>query len=86
MALALQRAVVARTLVEHAFAQMKKTGVAPDLSSALELGHVVAAEMQERIAQARDAKNLNEAVEMAASSKRLMTVMKEAEQCLTVSK
>ena len=86
MAMALQRAVVARTLVEHAFAQMKKTGVAPDLSSALELGHVVAAEMQERIAQARDAKNLNEAVEMAASSKRLVTVMREAEQCLTVSK
>jgi len=86
IALALQRAVVARTLVEHAFAQLNKNGVAPELSSALELGHVVAAEMQEHIAQARDAKNLNDAVEMAASSKRLMTVMGEAERCLTLSK
>jgi hypothetical protein len=86
ISLALQRAVVARTLVEHAFAQLKKTGVAPDLENALQLGHSVAAEMQERIAQARDAKHLNDAVEMAASSKRLMTVMGEAERCLTVSK
>ena len=83
---ALQRAVVARTLVEQNFEQLKKTGAAPDLFSALELGHVVAAEMQEFIAQARNAKNLGEAVEMAASSKRLITVMGEAERCLTVSK
>lgn len=84
--LALQRAVVARTLVEQGCGQLQKTGSAPGLFSALELGHAVAAEMQERIAHARHAKNLNEAVEMAASSKRLTTVMGEAERCLTVSK
>jgi hypothetical protein len=84
--LVLQRAVVARTLVEQAFGEMKHSGEITNLSSALELGHEVATELQERIARARDAKNLNDAVEMAASSKRLMTVMGEAERCLTISK
>jgi hypothetical protein len=78
--------VVARTLVEQAFGEMKHSREITNLSSALELGHEVATELQERIARARDAKNLNDAVEMAASSKRLMTVMGEAERCLTISK
>jgi hypothetical protein len=86
MSIALQRAVVVRSLIERALSSIKKTGESPDLVSAFELGREVAAEMQQRIAQARDAKNLNEAVEMAASSKRLATVMGEAERCLTVSK
>jgi hypothetical protein len=52
--------------------------MAPDLASALEIGHAEAARLQEQIAQARDARNIDAAVNLAASQKRLLQILDEA--------
>ncbi|HWR35569.1 MAG TPA: hypothetical protein VN622_06830 [Clostridia bacterium] len=79
----LQRAVAVRAVVVEALERLRRTGAAPDLKAALGVAHVEAAALQESIAQARDRKNVDAAVNLAATAKRLLTFMDEAETCLS---
>ncbi len=74
----LQQAVVARAIVSEAVERCKKSGTAPDLKSAIALGRAEVARLQESIAQARDAKNIDAAVNLAATQKRLLQILDEA--------
>ncbi|HEX8924279.1 MAG TPA: hypothetical protein VF786_00730, partial [Terriglobales bacterium] len=73
----LQQAVVARGIVSEAV-ERRRTGSAPDLKSAVALGRAEAARLQEGIAQARDARNIDAAVNLAATQKRLLQILEEA--------
>jgi hypothetical protein len=75
---ALQLAVAARVVVQESLERLKHGNPAPDLGSALEIGHAEAARLQEQIAQARDARNIDAAVNLAASQKRLLQILDEA--------
>lgn len=74
----LQHAVVARAIVSEAVGRKKGGAAAPDFKSAIVLGRSEAARLQEAIAQARDAKNIEAAVNLAATQKRLLQVLEEA--------
>jgi hypothetical protein len=73
----LQQAAVARGIVAEVV-ERRKSGSAPDLKSALALGRAEAARLQEGIAQARDARNIDAAVNLAATQKRLLQILEEA--------
>jgi hypothetical protein len=75
---ALQKAVSARVIVQESLGRLKQGEPAPDISSALEIGHAEAARLQEQIAQARDSRNIDAAVNLAASQKRLLQILDEA--------
>ena len=75
---ALQLAVAARVVVQESLERLRNGNAAPDLVSALEIGHAEAARLQEQIAQARDARNIDAAVNLAASQKRLLQILDEA--------
>ena len=74
----LQQAVVARAIVTEVVGRKKNGTPAPDLKSASVLGRAEAARLQEAIAQARDAKNIDAAVNLAATQKRLLQILEEA--------
>jgi hypothetical protein len=74
----LQHAVVARAVVSEAVGKKKSGAGAADFKSALVLGRAEAARLQEAIAQARDVKNVDAAVNLAATQKRLLQVLEEA--------
>jgi len=74
----LQQAVVARAIVTEVVGRKKSSAAAPDLKSATVLGRAEAARLQEAIAQARDAKNIDAAVNLAATQKRLLQILEEA--------
>jgi hypothetical protein len=74
----LQQAVVARGIVAEAVERHKAAGSAPDLKAVLALGRAEAARLQEGIAQARDARNIDAAVNLAATQKRLLQILEEA--------
>ena len=76
---ALQRAVAARVMVGLAV-ERKKKGDDAGLAPAIALAHVEASQMQERIAEAKDKKNIDDAVNLAATAKRLLGVLDEAEK------
>lgn len=75
---ALQFAVAARVIVQESLERLKRNAPAPDLPAALEIGHAEAARLQEQIAQARDTRNIDAAVNLAASQKRLLQILDEA--------
>jgi len=77
---ALQQAVAARVIVQEAVERVKHGSAAPDLASAREIGHAEAARLQEQIAQARDTRNIDAAVNLAASQKRLLQILDEAKK------
>ena len=74
----LQQAVVARAIVTEVVGRKKSGVAAPDLKSATVLGRAEAARLQEAIAQARDAHNIDAAVNLAATQKRLLQILEEA--------
>ena len=74
----LQKAVSARVIVQESLNRLKQGSPAPDISAALEIGHAEAARLQEQIAQARDTRNIDAAVNLAASQKRLLQILDEA--------
>jgi hypothetical protein len=76
---ALQRAVAARAILSI-FMERKKKREAADLKAAIGIAHAEAALMQERIAEAKDAKNIDAAVNLAATHKRLLNLIAEAEK------
>jgi hypothetical protein len=76
---ALQRAVAARAILQIAV-DSKKRGEAVDVALAIATAHAEAAQMQERIAAAKDAKNIDAAVNLAATHKRLLSLVAESEK------
>jgi hypothetical protein len=76
---ALQRAVAARAIMGIAV-DRKKKGESGDIRDAIGMAHAEAARMQEHIARAKDAKNIDAAVNLAATHKRLLSLVAEAEK------
>lgn len=76
---ALQRAVAARALLFQGVEKRKRGQPAP-LTGLLEMAHAEAAQIQEQVARAKDARNIDAAVNLAASGKRLLALMEEAEK------
>jgi hypothetical protein len=75
----LQRAVAARVAL-HLAVNEKKAGRLADISEHLSAAHVEAAQIQERIAEAKENKNIDAAVNLAATAKRLLSMAAEAEK------
>ncbi len=82
----LQRAVAARAILIEALERGKRTGVTPEVAPAVQAAHAVVGELQKKIGEARDARNLDAAVNLAASSKRLLAITEEAEKSLGAAK
>jgi hypothetical protein len=76
---ALQRAVAARALLSVAV-EARQRGESADLRSVLGVAHAEAAQIQERIAEAKDARNIDAAVNLAATAKRLLSMIAESER------
>ncbi len=76
---ALQRAVAARALLVGALESRKRGGAAQALSALISLAQTEAAHAQQQIEGAKKARNLDGAVNLAASSKRLLALIAEAE-------
>lgn len=79
MALALQRTVAARTIL-HVCMERERKGEPTDLRLALELAKAQATEMEAHVAEAKEAKNIDAAVNLAATTKRLMALIDEADK------
>jgi hypothetical protein len=75
----LQRAVAARVALQIAMEQ-KKTSHLVDMTESLGSAHAEAARLQEKIAEAKEQKNIDAAVNLAATSKRLISLIAEAEK------
>jgi hypothetical protein len=75
----MQRAVGARVALSLAMEE-KRSGRAGDISEAIGWAHAEAAQIQERIAAAKEKKNIDAAVNLAATSKRLVALAVEAEK------
>jgi hypothetical protein len=78
-ATALQRAVAARTIL-HVGVERHKKHEPTDLFVALELAHVAVEEMRQQVARAKEAKNIDAAVSLAATTKRLLGLIAEGEK------
>jgi len=76
---AIQRGVGARALLFES-AEKVKRGQANKLIEALECAHVQAAVIQEQVAKAKDRGDIDSAVSLAATSKRLLAVIDETEK------
>lgn len=76
---ALQHAVAVRLLLTLAL-EKKKKGDTSELPGVISLAHAEAALMQERVAQAKDARNIDAAVNLAATAKRLLALLEQAEK------
>ena len=76
----LRRAVVARALLGVAMDQRKRSGEETALASALVLARSEVSYFQGRVEQAKRAKNTEAAVNLGISTKRLLSVIEEAEK------
>lgn len=74
----LQEAVAARSVVLEFTERAKAGGPSSDKAAVLSVGHAEAARLQEKIAEARDARNIDAAVNLAATTKRLLQALDEA--------
>ena len=74
----LQRAVAARVALQLAIEEKKEKRVAA-IKESIAAAHAEAAQVQELIAAAKEQKNIDAAVNLAASSKRLLSLIAEAE-------
>lgn len=79
MALALQRTVAARTIL-HVCMERERKGEPTDLKLALDLAKAQSSEMESHVAEAKESKNIDAAVNLAATTKRLMALIDEAEK------
>lgn len=77
---ALQRAVAARTILLAAVERKKKGVQAADLPEALKLAHAEIALLQESIARSKERKDIDAAVNLAATCKRMLALIDEAEK------
>jgi len=75
---AIQRAVGARALLFESKEKIKR-GHANRLAEALDCAHIQAAIIQEQVAKAKDKGDIDAAVSLAATAKRLLSVIEETE-------
>ncbi|HLW54182.1 MAG TPA: hypothetical protein VKW06_15200 [Candidatus Angelobacter sp.] len=73
---ALQRAVGARTIL-HVCMERHKKNEPTDLSAAMDLAQRQAEEIKEQVAAAKEANNIDSAVNLAATAKRLLALVEE---------
>jgi len=76
---AIQRAVAARCMLSESASKVK-SGRANGLIEALECAHVQAASIQEHVAKAKDRGDIDSAVSLAATAKRLLALIDETEK------
>ena len=76
----LRRAVVARALLALAMDQRKRSGDLSQLASALVLARTEVSYFQGRVEQAKRAKNIEAAVNLGISTKRLLSFIEESEK------
>jgi len=79
---ALQRGVAMRSVLLDALNRYRAISDAADLVSALKLAHSEAARMQEAIAAAGDARDIDAVLNLAASAKQLLVLIEEADAVL----
>jgi hypothetical protein len=79
LAHALQRTVAARTIL-HVCMDRHRKGEETDLSVALDLARIQVAEMDAQVAAAKEANNIDAAVNLAATTKRLLSLIDEAQK------
>lgn len=77
---ALQRAVAGRTVLLECVERKKKGLLAADLPEAVKLAHAEVSLLQETIAKAKEMKDIDSAVNLAATCKRLLGLIDEAEK------
>jgi hypothetical protein len=76
---ALQRTVAARTIL-HVCMERQKKNEPTDLAAALDIARAQIDEMKTHIEAAKEAQNIDAAVNLAATSKRLLSLVAEAEK------
>lgn len=79
IATVLQRAVAARTIL-YVCVDRQKKHEPTDLYIALEIAHLAAEEMRNQVEKAKEARNIDAAVSLAATNKRLLSLIAEGEQ------
>src|SRR5262249_4113902 len=75
----LQRAVAARTIL-HVCIDRQKKGQATDLAAALEIARRQAEEIKTHLPKAKEVNNIDAAVNLAATAKRLLSLVDEGEK------
>jgi hypothetical protein len=81
MSVALQRTVAARTIL-HVCMERHRRGEETDLGLALELARQQTKAMEAQVTLAKEAKNIDAAVNLAATTKRLLSLIEEGEKLL----
>lgn len=76
---ALQRTVAARTIL-HVCIERHKKHEHTDIGAALEIADRAVDEMREHVAKAKESKNIDAAVNLAATTKRLLSLIEEAKR------
>jgi hypothetical protein len=76
---ALQRTVAARTIL-HVCLERHKKNEPTDLGAALDIAHGQVEEMKQQVEKAKESKNIDAAVNLAATTKRLLSLVAEAEK------
>jgi hypothetical protein len=79
---ALQRTVAARTIL-HVCMERHKKGEPTDLTAALDIARSQVNVMSEYVEKAKEAKNIDAAVNLAATSKRLLSLIADAEKVMS---
>jgi hypothetical protein len=79
MAHSLQRTVAARTIL-HVCMERHRKGEPTDVTVALELARQQVKEMETQVSAAKEASNIDAAVNLAATTKRLLSLIDEAEK------
>jgi hypothetical protein len=78
----LRRAVGARGLLIQAMEKHKRAAGDGNLAQVLRLGHSEAAALQERVARARETRDIDTSVNLAATNKRLSVLLEESRKLL----
>ena len=76
---ALQRTVAARTIL-HVCVERHKKNEATDLAAAMDIARAQVEEMKQHVEAAKEARNIDAAVNLAATSKRLLSLIAECEK------
>jgi hypothetical protein len=76
---ALQRTVAARTIL-HVCVERHKKNEPTDLAAAMDIARIQVEEMKQHVEAAKEAKNIDAAVNLAATSKRLLSLIVECEK------
>jgi hypothetical protein len=79
MAVALQRTVAARTIL-HVCVERHKKNEPTDLAAALDIARAQIEVMKEHVEKAKESKNIDAAVNLAATTKRLLSLIAESEK------